>query len=233
MTGPFTEQDRLLFIGDSITDSGRDRSDPNSLGAGYVRQIAAALNAPAVLNKGLNGNRIYDMKARWATDVLAERPTVVTVKIGINDTWRTFDRGLASPIDRFHAAYTSVLAQTRRHLTADLYIITPFLLPVRAEQHSWMDDLAPRIEVARELAAEFGARLVRADLIMPKAAAEHGAATLAPDGVHPSGLGHRILAAAWLDAAGVPPPHTWAHTDETGPDHQVRARPATQEPEGP
>ncbi|SDW47139.1 Lysophospholipase L1 [Amycolatopsis xylanica] len=227
MTGPFTAHDRLLFIGDSITDSGRDRSDPRSLGTGYVRRIAARLTAPTVLNKGLNGNRVYDMEARWATDVLAERPTVVTVKIGINDTWRTFDRGLPSPIDRFRAAYTSVLAQTRGHLPADLFVITPFLLPVKAEQHSWMDDLAPRVEVAREVAAEFGARLVRADLVMPRAAADHGAATLAPDGVHPSALGHRILAEAWLDAAGVPPPHSWAHADEPGPDHQVRARPAS------
>ncbi|MFD8492610.1 SGNH/GDSL hydrolase family protein [Amycolatopsis sp. NPDC059657] len=216
MTGPFTSQDRLLFIGDSITDSGRDRSDPTSLGNGYVRQIAAHLTGPVVLNKGLNGNRVYDMEARWTTDVLAERPTVVTVKIGINDTWRRFDRALPSPIDRFHAAYTRVLTQTRQHLPADLFVITPFLLPVKPEQHTWMDDLAPRIEVARELADEFGARLIRADLLMPRAATEHGASTLAPDGVHPSRLGHRILAEAWLDAAGVPPPHSWAHADKTG-----------------
>lgn len=210
MTSPFTEHDRLLFIGDSITDSGRDRADVKSLGNGYVREIAAHVTAPTVLNKGLNGNRIYDLEARWTTDVLAHRPTVVTVKIGINDTWRRFDRALPSPIDRFHAAYTRILAQTRTHLPADLFVITPFLLPVKPEQHEWLDDLAPRVEVARTVAAEFGAKVVRADLLMPCAASEHGAATLAPDGVHPSRLGHRVLAEAWLNAADVPPPHSWA-----------------------
>lgn len=201
----FTEQDRLLFAGDSITDSSRDRADPASLGKGYVRQIADRLRGgPEVVNKGLNGNRIYDLEARWTTDVLALRPTVLTVKIGINDTWRTFDRGLSSPVGKFRAAYTRLLAGARQHLPADLYVITPFLLPVEPEQHEWQDDLAPRIEVALDVAIEFGARLVRADLFMPRAAAEHGNATLAPDGVHPSPLGHRILAEAWLAAAGVP-----------------------------
>ncbi len=201
----FTEADRLLFAGDSITDSSRDRADPASLGKGYVRQIAELLpDGPEVLNKGLNGNRIYDLEARWTTDVLALRPTVLTVKIGINDTWRTFDRGLPSPIGKFRGAYRRLLSGARQHLPAELYVITPFLLPVEPEQHDWVADLAPRIEVALEVAAEFGARLVRADLFMPRAAEEHGAATLAPDGVHPSPLGHRLLAEAWLAAAGAP-----------------------------
>jgi lysophospholipase L1-like esterase len=201
----FTGTDRLLFAGDSITDSSRDRTDPASLGKGYVQRIADRLgDGPVVLNKGLNGNRIYDLEARWTTDVLAERPTVLTVKIGINDTWRTFDRGLPSPVEKFRAAYRRLLASARQHLPAELYVITPFLLPVEPEQHEWLDDLAPRIEVAIEVATEFGARLVRADLFMPRAAEEHGAATLAPDGVHPSPLGHRLLAEAWLATAGAP-----------------------------
>ncbi|RSN28963.1 GDSL family lipase [Amycolatopsis sp. WAC 04169] len=201
----FTEADRLLFAGDSITDSSRDRTDPASLGKGYVRRIADLLgDGPEVLNRGINGNRIYDLEARWATDVLAARPTVLTVKIGINDTWRTFDRGLPSPIGKFRAAYSRLLAGARRDLPAELYVITPFLLPVEPEQQDWVADLAPRVEAAIEVAIEFGARLIRADLFMPQAAAEHGAATLAPDGVHPSPLGHRLLAEAWLAAAGSP-----------------------------
>ncbi|MER6671448.1 GDSL-type esterase/lipase family protein [Amycolatopsis japonica] len=201
----FTEADRLLFAGDSITDSSRDRTDPASLGKGYVRQIAHLLgDGPEVVNRGINGNRIYDLEARWTTDVLAARPTVLTVKIGINDTWRTFDRGLPSPIEKFRAAYSRLLAGARQHLPAELYVITPFLLPVEPEQQDWVADLAPRIEAAIEVATQFGARLIRADLFMPRAAAEHGAATLAPDGVHPSPLGHRLLAEAWLAAAGAP-----------------------------
>lgn len=35
----FTQDDRLLFIGDSITETGRDFSDGTSLGDGYVRMM--------------------------------------------------------------------------------------------------------------------------------------------------------------------------------------------------
>ncbi|MFI2618311.1 SGNH/GDSL hydrolase family protein [Streptomyces sp. NPDC018584] len=205
-----TAADRLLFIGDSITDAGRDRADGTSLGDGYVERIARALRAraaaapAAVINKGLNGNRVYDLEARWATDVIAPRPTLVTVKIGINDTWRRYDRGLASPVARFEACLDRLLAYTAQKLAARLVVITPFLLPAAPHQQRWHEDLAPRTEAVLRAARANAATVVRADLVMARAAEKHGAAALAPDGVHPSALGHELLAGAWLTAV-LPP----------------------------
>lgn len=203
------ETDTLLFIGDSITDAGRDRTDSASLGSGYVHEIARTLHdrasggpGPAVVNKGLNGNRVYDLEARWTTDVIDLRPTVVTVKIGINDTWRRYDRGIMSPVDEFEACLDRLLADTARKLSARLVVITPFLLPVTAEQEDWFEDLTPRTEAVLRAATANGARLVRADLALGRAAEQHEAAELARDGVHPSPAGHRIIADAWLDAVG-------------------------------
>ncbi|MFE6496943.1 SGNH/GDSL hydrolase family protein [Streptomyces sp. NPDC057748] len=204
------ETDTLLFIGDSITDAGRDRTDSASLGSGYVHEIARTLHdrasggpGPAVINKGLNGNRVYDLEARWTTDVIDLRPTVVTVKIGINDTWRRYDRGIMSPVDEFEACLDRLLADTARKLSARLVVITPFLLPVTAEQEDWFEDLTPRTEAVLRAATANGAQLVRADLALRRAAEQHGAAELARDGVHPSPAGHRIIADAWLDAVGI------------------------------
>ncbi|MFJ8849772.1 SGNH/GDSL hydrolase family protein [Streptomyces sp. NPDC102437] len=203
------ETDTLLFIGDSITDAGRDRTDFASLGSGYVHEIARTLHdrasggpGPAVINKGLNGNRVYDLEARWTTDVIDLRPTVVTVKIGINDTWRRYDHGIMSPVDEFEACLDRLLADTARKLSARLVVITPFLLPVTAEQEDWFEDLTPRTEAVLRAATANGARLVRADLALGRAAERHEAAELARDGVHPSPAGHRIIADAWLDAVG-------------------------------
>lgn len=206
-----TAADRLLFVGDSITDAGRDRTDPASLGEGYVREIARTLNAgtapgPAVINRGVNGNRVYDLEARWTADVVEHRPTVVTVKIGINDTWRRYDRDLLSPVDEFEACLDRVLTRARRELAARLVVITPFLLPVTPEQEGWYEDLAPRTEAVLRAARANDARTVRADLALPHAAARSGAAALAPDGVHPSPLGSRLIAGAWLAAVGLAPP---------------------------
>ncbi|MFF3956830.1 SGNH/GDSL hydrolase family protein [Streptomyces sp. NPDC001890] len=201
------ETDTLLFIGDSITDAGRDRTDSASLGGGYVHEIARTLHdrssggpGPAVINKGLNGNRVYDLEARWTTDVIEHRPTVVTVKIGINDTWRRYDSGIMSPVDEFEACLDRLLADTARQLSARLVVITPFLLPVTAAQEDWFEDLTPRTEAVLRAATANGAQLVRADLALRRAAEQHEAGELARDGVHPSPVGHRIIADAWLRA---------------------------------
>ncbi|MER8233028.1 GDSL-type esterase/lipase family protein [Streptomyces sp. NPDC094049] len=200
----FTREDRLLFVGDSVTDCGRDREDPASLGDGYVRLIAEALSpSVAVLNKGINGHRVRDLEARWTDDVLAHGPTVVTVLIGINDTWRRYDQGLPSPVPEFEAALGRLLAAAGEKYGARLFVMVPFLLPADPGQETWFEDLDPRAEAVLRAADAHGATVVRTDLALRRAAGEHGAAALAPDGVHPSPLGHRVLAETWLTAAGV------------------------------
>ncbi|MYW05023.1 SGNH/GDSL hydrolase family protein [Streptomyces sp. SID3343] len=201
----FEGDDTLVFIGDSITDAGRDRADPTSLGEGYVHDIARTLRerahdgpGPRVVNTGINGHRVYDLESRWSTDVMDHRPTVVTVKIGINDTWRRYDRDLPSPVEEFEACLDRLLATTARELSAQLVVITPFLLPVGPDQERWFEDLSPRTDAVLRAAVHNGARVVRADLVLPRAAQEREPAELAPDGVHPSPLGHRLIADAWL-----------------------------------
>jgi len=40
-------------------------------------------------------------------------------------------------------------------------------------------------------------------VLLAAAAEDHGAAALAQDGVHPTALGHRLIADAWLELAGL------------------------------
>lgn len=204
-----TNDDTLLFIGDSITDAGRDRADAASLGNGYVSEIARSLRegresgpGPRIVNRGINGHRVYDLEARWTTDVLDEEPTVVTVKIGINDTWRRYDQGVLSPVTEFQACLDRLLAVTAQRLAPRLVVITPFLLPVEPGQEAWFEDLGPRIEAVLRAATRHGAQVVRADLVLQRAAHDHRAADLAGDGVHPTPLGHRLIADAWLSTVG-------------------------------
>ncbi len=91
---------RLVFIGDSITDAARDVSAesspwlPNGLGSGYVSRVWARLTAACpeagirVFNKGISGNTVRDVSARWQIDVLDLQPDVLCLMIGINDVWR-------------------------------------------------------------------------------------------------------------------------------------------------
>ncbi len=183
-----------MFAGDSVTDGGH-RTDPTGLGNTYVRDIAEDLgdSRPRIVNTGTSGNRAVDLVARWSTDVLAVEPSVVSILIGINDTWRRYDKFDPTTVEAYEASYRELLAP----LQCPLVLVEPFLLQVKPDQAEWREDLDPKIEVVRKLAVEYDAILVPADAELNKLAETVGAATLADDGVHPSAAGHEALADLW------------------------------------
>ncbi|GAA1370655.1 SGNH/GDSL hydrolase family protein [Catellatospora chokoriensis] len=187
----------VLFAGDSITDCER-RDDPAGLGDGYVLRITRALAGQARwVNRGISGNSTRDLRDRWTADVLAERPSLVSVLVGINDTWRRYDSGTVTTPADFEANYRALLDPLAAGGVA-LVLVEPFLLPVRAEQVEWREDLDPKIDIVRELAREYAAVLVPADTALNAAGDAEG---LAPDGIHPSPHGTDLLAKLWLDHA--------------------------------
>jgi len=196
--------DRILLTGDSVTDWGRDRSDPTSLGHGYAGIVAALAGARrpdlglTFLNRGVGGDTSAMLRARWEQDAVALAPTVVSILIGINDTWRRYDSGTPTSTDEYEENLRAVVGTVDR-----LVLIEPFVVPVTASQHAWREDLDPRISVVRRIATERRAVLVPADGLFAAAAARTGPATWADDGVHPTPAGHGLLAEAWLDAVGL------------------------------
>ncbi|MGW5190817.1 SGNH/GDSL hydrolase family protein [Kribbella sp. NPDC004138] len=184
----------VVFAGDSVTDCGR-RTDPSGLGDGYVRELSDELGErrPAIVNAGISGNRAADLAARWTADVLAHDPSLVSILIGINDTWRRYDENDPTTPEDFEASYRSLLDP----LSCPVVLMEPFLLPVKDGQEEWREDLDPKLEVVRKLAVEYGAILVPTDAELTKQAVSAGAATLAGDGVHPTAAGHRALADLW------------------------------------
>ena len=184
----------VVFAGDSVTDCGR-RTDPSGLGDGYVRELSDELGErrPTIVNAGISGNRAADLAARWSADVLAHDPSLVSILIGINDTWRRYDENDPTTPEDFEASYRSLLDP----LSCPVVLMEPFLLPVKDGQEEWREDLDPKLEVVRKLAVEYGAILVPTDVELTKQAASAGAATLAGDGVHPTAAGHRALADLW------------------------------------
>lgn len=195
---------RIVFAGDSVTDCDRLAGAGGGLGDGYVRLLAesASLAGAAVVNRGVGGDRIEDLARRWDAEVLAETPQVVSVMIGINDTWRRYDAGQKTDEATFLARYRALLE--RLAPDAVVVLMEPFLLPVTAEQQTWRQDLDPKIAAVRRLAKEFGAVLVRTDEVLNSLVAAGAAPeSLADDGVHPTAQGHAAIAEAWLDAVCV------------------------------
>ncbi|WP_348786517.1 SGNH/GDSL hydrolase family protein [Leifsonia sp. NPDC080035] len=192
---------RLVFAGDSITDAGRDRSDDGSYGDGYVALIVEALaedTEAVVLNRGIAGDRVVDLERRWQRDVLDARPDILTVYVGVNDMWRRFDSDDPTSAADYEAGYRRLLDAV--DAAARLLLIEPFFLPLNDDQGAWTADLDEKRAVVARIAEDTGARLVPLQDTMSRAAAEHGVAAIAPDGVHPTPAGSRLIADAWLAA---------------------------------
>ena len=202
------DRDHVLFYGDSITDAARraKQHNNNGLGVGYAAIVAGLLSARCAgmgltfTNRGIDGNRVYDLEDRIEPDLLALKPTVVSILIGINDTWRRYDREMVSEIGEFSACYRRILERVRSELGARLVILEPFLLPTPEDRRQWREDLDPKIAAVRDLARQFGACFVPLDGVFAAASCVREMPYWLDDGVHPTPAGHTLIAEKWLDA---------------------------------
>jgi lysophospholipase L1-like esterase len=139
----FRQGQKLLFIGDSITDCGRRQPPHEPYGNGYVSLVRAFLLAryPAlgltIVNRGVSGNTVRDLADRWDNDVIALQPDWLSVKIGINDVWRTVAGQLdrAVPLDVYEATYRQLLARTQQETSSRLILMEPYVIapPVQGD----------------------------------------------------------------------------------------------------
>ncbi len=186
----------ILFQGDSITDCGRIRKDPNNLGNGYVSMIANMLSDKypqynmKYINRGISGDKIRDIADRWEKDCIDLKPNLLSILIGINDT-------LITPARQFEEEYRMLLKHTLSDSNAKIILCEPFLL--LKGNSSYRDDLNPKIEIVHKLAKEFEVVLIPLDTIFYDSCALQPPEYWAPDGVHPTPEGHSLIAKSWLE----------------------------------
>lgn len=205
---------KLLMIGDSITDCGRNQpvgeAINDGLGNGYVSQVNALISASypghqiRVLNTGISGNTVLDLEARWGRDVLALQPDWLSVMIGINDVWRQFDAPLQTEwhvsLETYAATLEKLIAQTRPRLKGMVMMSPYFIEPNRSEPMRAMMD---RYGAAMKTVAErHQAIFVDTQAVFDEAMKHIHPMTLALDRVHPGQVGHMLLARAFLNAVG-------------------------------
>lgn len=202
------KNDRILFIGDSITDVGRNREDGSDLGEGFPNLLATQLVEKypnyelTILNRGISGDRVIDLKNRWTQDCLALKPDVITILVGINDVGFVVDAQpipTASELEQFETDYRFLLEAIQEETDAKIVLMEPFVLPYPADRLNWRDQLDPRIQIVRRLAVEYNALLVPLDgLLNAKGIAHSFEEYTGDDGVHPTLIGHQAIAEAWL-----------------------------------
>jgi acyl-CoA thioesterase I len=210
MALPLSRDSRWIFIGDSITDAGREDC-PEGIGSGYVRNVrdwlraSAPASAPQILNKGVSGNTTGDLQRRWQSDVIAQQPRLVSIKIGINDVWQGLtDEGGGTPLEKFRAIYADILERLKAACPeVTIVLCEPSVIWPPAPPHG-NEALKPYVAAVHEIGIEFGARaVVPLYAAFNRAGLERPDIEWVPDGVHPSSSGHMVIARCWLASLGL------------------------------
>jgi lysophospholipase L1-like esterase len=205
----------ILFQGDSITDASRNRmvlepNVPRALGSGYAFLVASTELAEnpkrglRFLNRGISGNKVPDLAARWDADTIALKPDVLSVLIGVNDYWHHLLNNYPGTVKDYEDEYVALLERTRHALPAvRLVILEPFVLRTGAVDARWFPEFDHRREAARRVARHFRATWLPLQEMFDKSLTRAPASYWAADGVHPTPAGHAVIARRWLDATRI------------------------------
>lgn len=204
--------DVILFQGDSITDMGRARSrkaanDNKGLGPGYTFIAASELllKHPAkklkIYNRGISGNVVPQLIARWQEDCIQLKPDILSILIGVNDYWHTLNGNYKGTAETYRESYDQLLATTKKQLPdVKLVIGEPYAVNhVKVVDDSWFPAFDAYRTAARNLAKKYEAVFIPYQAIYEKAAKLAGPSYWTHDGVHPNTAGDGLMAQAVLE----------------------------------
>jgi lysophospholipase L1-like esterase len=200
--------DTVLFQGDSITDGGRAKNSTDmnhTMGQDYAYIIAAQIGSDIpernlhFINRGVSGERVTDLAARWHDDTIALKPNILSILVGIND--QVGSRGPLTA-DEYEAAYDKLLAETVAALpTTKIVLGEPFLLAVGKHQAVYATEIAElkkRQAAVARLGAKYHLPVIHYQELFDDALAHAPPAYWCWDGVHPTYAGHGLMAREWL-----------------------------------
>ena len=198
---------KILFQGDSVTDAGRDRSNPADLGEGYPKFASAMIQDSypdtefEFVDLGISGNRTEHLVARLESDFIEIQPDIVSIMIGINDVWHHYAfEHVETTDEQFEENYRTVLDAIKSRTKARILMIQPFLLEtVDPAKQVLCEELARKQAIIKRLADEY------ADAYLPLDEILHQEVDVEPaeysrDGVHPTPDGACRIGEAYLGA---------------------------------
>ncbi len=116
---------RLVCLGDSITEnpSGYIAVVQNMISAGYPERNVT------VINSGIGGHKAPDLLARLERDVIAHKPTLVTINVGINDVWHGLEgRGNGTSLEVYKDCLMKMAAALREATDAEVIFLPPTVI---------------------------------------------------------------------------------------------------------
>jgi len=200
----------VLFQGDSITDGGRNRGYyyPNQgagMGGGYVHHTVTHLLGKypdrdyKFYNRGISGNKVFEMADRWQDDCLNLRPDVLSILIGVNDYWHTLDLGYKGTVEVYERDFRKLLDQTKKELPeVKLIIGEPYAIKGGTAIDGRWEPFHAYRHAAKNIAKDYGAVFIPYHSIFDEALKLAPASYWSPDGVHPSLAGSYLMKEGWI-----------------------------------
>jgi acyl-CoA thioesterase I len=197
----------IVAIGDSITQAG-----------GYLRNMDATLaknypdlKIPKITNVGISGQKAEDLVARFEKDVVAKKPAVVTLSIGINDVWHRLKDPHNPVVLAAYKANVSKMVDMAQAAGIRVILVTPTVISEDPAAEG-NQRLKMYIDAEKQIAKEKSCQLVDLhqmflDVIAKKPAdltPDAQKRILTNDGVHMAPAGDALMALGVLRALGVP-----------------------------
>ncbi len=149
-------KERIVFFGDSITEQGEK---PN----GYVALLRDTLGKQypgiRIIGAGVSGNKVPQLLDRVDHDVIAVRPTIVVIYIGINDVWHFEKHGTGTPKDIYESGMRELITRIRTS-GAQVILCTPSVIGEKRNGKNKFDTMLDEYSaISRRVAHESGAKI--------------------------------------------------------------------------
>ncbi len=195
---------KVLFLGDSITDVKFNFRMMNKIKGRniYALQLKKRFKAFSkdikIDIKGIASNRTYHVYDRLTRDCISLKPDVIVMLIGVNDAWENYVPEQYPPLVRpMEPHFREIFRRINTELEGvQVLYLMPFMIDAVEEKLPFHKKLNEFREKLRVIAEENGAVILDLQEVFDKAQKTTDPRLLAVDGIHPTNLGHKVIADA-------------------------------------
>jgi len=198
----------ILFQGDSITDCDRNREYSESRGNGYATVVAATLGYKypgeyKFLNRGIGGNRVVDVYARIKNHILNIKPDYMSILVGVNDVWHELEIQNGINTEKYIKIYSMLISEIKEELPdTKIMILEPFVLDGTATHENieyFRSEVADKAKASKRIAEDFNLSFIPLQKYFDEMVKRAPEGYWSVDGVHPTTMGHGIIASKWIE----------------------------------
>jgi len=188
----------IIFFGDSITEAAVNRD-------GYIVRMDSIIALQKkkdqfeLTGAGVSGNKVYDLLLRIDEDVIAKKPDLVVIYIGVNDVWHKRTSGTGTDADKFEQFYQAIINKCKAG-NIEMMLCTPAVIGEKTDFSNPLDgDLNEYSNIIRNIAQKNKLALVDLrrsflDYNLKNNTSNKPSGVLTSDGVHLNAKGNQLVA---------------------------------------